>query len=230
LACSAQRLIAMAQCTDSCVPPGMMQSIEIALACSWVNAGPCTLPTAPVDLGASAGDGQVTLTWPAGVGATGYNIKRALATGGPYTVIGTSASSPYVDHTASNGTEYFYVVSATNSCGESTGNSLESHATPVASTVTTVILPDGSGGFWSVVVATDGNIELVSDPGPQTADVILRASDGRFWKMIAFTDGNVGAQTDPGPATVAPVIADSGAGNWQLWVSPEGNLGAQSIP
>jgi hypothetical protein len=77
----------------------------------------------------------VTLTWPAGVGATGYNIKRSLVLGGPYTVIGTSAASPYVDLTAVNGTTYYYVVSSTNSCGESTGNSLESHGTPTFTVV-----------------------------------------------------------------------------------------------
>ena len=104
------------------------------LACKWASAGgapPCTLPTAPVDLGASAGNAQVTLTWPVGSGATGYNIKRALVPGGPYTVIGTSAASPYVDHAVVNGTAYYYVVSSTNACGESAGNSIESHATPV---------------------------------------------------------------------------------------------------
>jgi hypothetical protein len=36
----------------------------------------------------------------------------------------------YADHTAVNGTEYFYVVSSTNACGESAGNSIESHGTP----------------------------------------------------------------------------------------------------
>ena len=131
--CDPQSLIALAQCADECVSAGLMGASQIASACAWANAGggpPCTLPTAPVDLGASAGNGQVTLTWPAGTGATGYNIKRSLVPGGPYTVIGASAASPYVDLTALNGITYYYVVSSTNACGESAGNSLESHATP----------------------------------------------------------------------------------------------------
>jgi hypothetical protein len=45
-------------------------------------------------LGASAGNGQVILTWPSVVDATGYNIKRSLVPGGPYTIIGTSPVSP----------------------------------------------------------------------------------------------------------------------------------------
>jgi hypothetical protein len=110
-----------------------MGASQIAAACAWANAGggpPCTLPTAPVDLGVSAGNSQNTLNWPAGIGATGYNIKRALVSGGPYTVIGTSAAPPYVDLTAVNWTTYYYVVSATNACGESAGNSIESHGKP----------------------------------------------------------------------------------------------------
>jgi hypothetical protein len=63
--------------------------------------------------------------------ATAYNIKRALVPGGPYTVIGTSAASPYTDTTGVSGTAYYYVVSSTNACGESAGNSIESHATPI---------------------------------------------------------------------------------------------------
>jgi hypothetical protein len=38
----------------------------------------------------------------------------------------------YVDNTSVNGTQYFYVVSSTNACGESVGNSIESHGTPAA--------------------------------------------------------------------------------------------------
>lgn len=132
--CDPATLVNLARCL-SCVPRGMQAEVQLYLLCQWANSGgapPCTLPTAPVDLGASAGNAQVTLTWPAGVGATGYNIKRALVPGGPYTVIGTAAASPYVDHTAVNGTAYYYVVSSTNACGESVGNSIESHATPFA--------------------------------------------------------------------------------------------------
>src|ERR1019366_8760607 len=135
-----------------CFPSDRQRAAMLYLACAWANAGgappapPCTLPTAPIDLGASAGDGQVTLTWPAGVGATAYSIKRALVPGGPYTVIGTSAASPYVDLTAVNGTTYYYVVSSTNACGESAGNSLESHATPLVLVVSNWVTRVGVNG------------------------------------------------------------------------------------
>lgn len=126
--CDPASLAAAARCF--CLPDDRQRGAMIYLLCQWSNKVGCTLPTAPIDLGVVTGDGQVTLIWPAGVGATIYNIKRALVPGGPYVVIGTSAASPYVDHAVVNYTEYYYVVSSTNACGESAGNSIESHATP----------------------------------------------------------------------------------------------------
>jgi hypothetical protein len=224
--CSPKALIDLARCTDSCIPSGMMGASQIAAACAWANAASCTLPTAPVDLGASAGDSQVILTWSAGVGATGYNIKRALVTGGPYTVIGTSAASPYVDLTAVNGTTYYYVVSSTNACGESAGNSLESNATPFI--FDTVILPDGSGGFWRVIVDLLGDVYTQSDPGPATPDVILADGGGGFWKLTASVAGDRYGVSNAGPATVAPVILDANLVAWTLTVDALGDITATS--
>jgi hypothetical protein len=145
--CSPQALIDLATCTDRCVPAGMMVSVQIAQACGGGSRpgpgpGPVTPPIAPVDLGVVAGDSENTLSWPAGVGATGYNIKRSLVAGGPYTIIGTSVGTSYVDNTAVNGTQYFYVVSSTNSGGESSGNSIESHGTPAVGTGFSFAPPD----------------------------------------------------------------------------------------
>ena len=76
-------------------------------------------PPIPTALSATAGDSQVALNWSASNGATGYNIKRAVTNGGPYTGIATAPGSSYTDTTATNGTLYYYVVSATIGTGES---------------------------------------------------------------------------------------------------------------
>ncbi|MGH8022355.1 MAG: hypothetical protein ACRED1_02150, partial [Limisphaerales bacterium] len=76
-------------------------------------------PPPPTGLVATSGNGQVPLNWNAALGATGYNVKRSTTDGGPYSVIGSSATNNSTDNTVVNGTTYFYVVSATNSLGES---------------------------------------------------------------------------------------------------------------
>jgi cellulose 1,4-beta-cellobiosidase len=89
-----------------------------------------TVPAAPAGLTATAGNAQVTLSWAATSGATGYNVKRATTSGGPYTTVasGVTATS-YTNTGLTNGTPYYYVVSAVNSAGEST-NSTQVTATP----------------------------------------------------------------------------------------------------
>ena len=78
---------------------------------------------------ATPGNGQVTLGWTASAGATSYNVKRATVSGGPYAVVGTPSSNSYPDIGLTNGTTYYYVVSAVNGGGES-ANSAQVSATP----------------------------------------------------------------------------------------------------
>ena len=97
---------------------------------SATPTAPQQAPPAPTNLAATAGNAQVALTWSASTGATGYNVKRGTTTGAE-TQLATSTTTSYTDSTAKNGTKYFYVVSATNSTGES-ATSNEANATPVA--------------------------------------------------------------------------------------------------
>lgn len=89
------------------------------------------LPAVPGGLVATAGAEIVDLAWDAVVSASSYTVKRALVTGGPYTDIGDMITElMFTDTGLTNGTEYFYVVSATNSTGEGP-DSDEDSATPV---------------------------------------------------------------------------------------------------
>jgi len=91
-------------------------------------------PAAPTNLTATPGNAVVTLSWTASAGATGYNVKRATTSGGPYTQLAAPSSNGYTDSSVTNGTTYYYVVSATNSTGES-ANSAQVSATPTAPSV-----------------------------------------------------------------------------------------------
>ena len=106
-------------------------------------------PPTPATLTATAGAGQVALSWAASAGAAGYQIKRAQTSGGPYTVIGSAAGAGFTDSTAANGTTYRYVVSATIRVGDRVGespDSTEASATPVAAAGT---FQSWIGGYYT---------------------------------------------------------------------------------
>ncbi|HEX5206624.1 MAG TPA: galactose oxidase-like domain-containing protein [Steroidobacteraceae bacterium] len=90
----------------------------------------------PATIAATPGDGQVALSWPASIGATGYHVKRATVSQGPYVGAACPAGTSYVDTGLNDGTPYYYVISAAfsgnpNAGGES-ANSGEASATPQA--------------------------------------------------------------------------------------------------
>jgi fibronectin type 3 domain-containing protein len=95
------------------------------------SGGQVTVPPVPAALAATAGNQQVGLTWSASSGATSYHVKRATSSGGPYTEAGSATATTYTDTGLTNGTTYFYVVSALNTSGES-ANSSPASATPVS--------------------------------------------------------------------------------------------------
>jgi len=95
------------------------------------SAGP-TVPSAPTGLTATAGNAQAALSWNAVSGATSYNVKRSTTSGGPYTTVAPGVTTPsYTNTGLTNGTTYYYVVSAVNAAGES-ANSAQVGVTPQA--------------------------------------------------------------------------------------------------
>jgi thermitase len=108
-----------------------------------ISVGAGSPPAPPTGLSASPGDGQVELAWNPSSGAEGYNLKRGATSGGPYSTIAAGvAATHFTDTGRTNGTRYFYVVSAENSAGES-ANSGEASAVPVGGGGATVDPPTG---------------------------------------------------------------------------------------
>ena len=74
-----------------------------------------SIPDVPTGLSETASGTQVALSWSPANGATNYNVKRSMTNGGPYAIVGSTASTSYTDTGLANGTTYYYVVSAVNS-------------------------------------------------------------------------------------------------------------------
>jgi List-Bact-rpt repeat protein len=94
----------------------------------------------PAGLSATAGDAQVSLSWPASAGANGYHVKRAMVDGGPYETFACPSGTSIVDTGLVNGTTYYYTVSAAYTGGQNGGgesaNSVQVSATPQGGTPT----------------------------------------------------------------------------------------------
>jgi hypothetical protein len=140
------------------------------------EADSCPPPLSPLSL-AVVGDStpKVTLDWSAASGALGYNVKRSVFSGGPYTTIANVTTTNYVDTNVMPLTTYYYVVSGTNICGESYYNSMENSAscsspsiglkvTTSASSYQNTMQPGDLGGTsgvrcgnWNNMFATNGN-------------------------------------------------------------------------
>ncbi|MBK7549752.1 MAG: hypothetical protein IPI20_18955 [Rhodoferax sp.] len=86
---------------------------------------------APGGLGATAGNGQVGLSWGAVNSATGYKLYRRVTTTNAYAQIHAGAATSYIDSGVSNGMSYDYVVRAYDSQRESVDSALV-QATPQA--------------------------------------------------------------------------------------------------
>jgi len=83
----------------------------------------------PQGVAALATNAQVNLAWKPVSGATSYHVKRSTTSGTNYNTLATPSVPSYADLELTNGTTYYYVVSALNATGES-ANSIETNATP----------------------------------------------------------------------------------------------------
>ncbi len=112
-----------------------------------------TAPNPPNGVTASgAGAGLINLSWNAATFATGYNVKRATVSGGPYTTIAPNiATTTFGDSGLVAGATYYYVVSAVNATGEG-ANSAQVSAVASPTPSSDWMFDDGSG-----TVATDSS-------------------------------------------------------------------------
>jgi hypothetical protein len=108
-------------------------------------------PTTPTNLTASAGNRQVRLMWTASPDAATYNIYRSTSTGAETLLKSGVIAASFTDSGLTNGTTYFYKITAVNAAGES-AKSAEVSVKASASTPAT-------------------NIQVLSGPGVTTLSV-----------------------------------------------------------
>ncbi|HEU6448987.1 MAG TPA: LamG-like jellyroll fold domain-containing protein [Verrucomicrobiae bacterium] len=142
------------------------------------SATTLTPPATPTGLTATGiYGGQIILSWNASVGATGYDLKRSLNSGGPYVTVATGITSTgFTNSGLVFNATYYYVVSAVNANGESLESNEAGSIVPVPTLVwqgnmnsnwdgvTTNWLFGGIGGTYS-----DGSTVIFNDTATRTA-------------------------------------------------------------
>src|SRR5947199_1079459 len=145
---------------------------------AWRLSSSVTPPSAPQNLEAVAGDGNVGLSWQApasdgGSPITNYQIYRGTTSGGATFLATVGTVLTYSDTSVTNGQSYFYQVTATNAAGESP-RSNEVSATPnppppppdfdISASPNSLTIHIGSSGTSTITLTSiggfSGNVSL----------------------------------------------------------------------
>ena len=156
-------------------------------------------PSAPLNLSAQAGNGQILLKWQApsstgGSDLAGYRVYRGTASNGEGTTptgnVGNSTLE-FNDTGLTNGQAYFYKVTAVNSAGESQSSN-EANATPAQASVP----PSPPTGLVATAISSS-QINLSWNPpssnggSPITGYKIERSADsGVIWSILVSSTGS----------------------------------------
>ena len=216
--------------------PAGTQTLEVVLSANgqhfnWMQFQPVNGPVAvPTGVSATAGSAQVVLSWSPAAGATSYYVQSSTNEGGPYTTIATPTTTSYTNTGLTNGTTYYYVISATDGINVSS-NSLEVSATPVLSHANlalnqpvTASSYQASSPYCPAIYAVDGNLttrwaSAWSDP--QWIYVDLGAT---------YNINEVGLDWEDAYATHFQIQVSSNAVNWtSIYSTTTGAGGPQDL-
>jgi fibronectin type 3 domain-containing protein len=203
-----------------------------------------TIPAAPTGLTATAGNAQVALSWTASSGATSYNVKRSTVSGSGYVSVASPTTASYTNTALTNGTTYYYVVSAVNSVGESANSAqVSATSTPIGPAgytyvtnegqsytfTTTVDLAYGANGSFNYLFSRTGTITFNN---ATFGDPILGTAKYGFYKVSSPTipAAPTGLAATAGTAQVAlSWTASSGATSYNVKRSTVSGSGYVSV-
>ncbi|MHB8512297.1 MAG: RCC1 domain-containing protein [Actinomycetota bacterium] len=237
-----------------------VNSAGTGLKSGEVSAVPATVPSAPQSVSATSGNQQVALSWSApvsngGAAITNYNIYRSTSSGAETLLTQVGNVTTFTDTGLTNGTTYYYKVSAVNVAGES---ALSSETSAVPATVasapqnlTATAQTNSVALSWSAPASNGGSAitgynvyrglssgseTLLASIGNQTSynDTAISKGVTYYYTVAAVNGVGVGAQSAEASATTLNVptapqnlIATSGNAQVSLsWSAPASNGGS----
>ena len=206
---------------------------------------PGYLPPAPVSVRAFAGNSCNLVTWPVQPGATSYNILRSTTNGSGYVSVTNGVTGPvcgcgavnalWLDTSALNGTNYYYVVRSVNPLGSSTNSPPSSGAMPSAAIAATApAAPAGliigstahqsvtlnwsaasGANFYTVYRSTLFNngggasnvlgTIVLNNAVTNTTYTDASPTDGSIYRYVVTATGAGGTSTNSAPAAAVPL-------------------------
>jgi fibronectin type 3 domain-containing protein len=204
------------------------------------GASATPIVSAPTNLTATAGNSQVALSWGAVSTAIGYNVKRSTTAGGPYAVIASNVSTnSYVDSTVTNGTTYYYVVTAVDGSSNESANSHGASATPIVSAPINLTATAGNSQValsWGAVSTAIGyNVKRSTTAGGPYAVIASNVSTNSYvdstvtngttyYYVVTAVDGSSNESANSNGASAVPIVSapinlTATAGNSQVALS-----------
>jgi len=184
---------------DTTAIPGIPY-FYVVKAVNWVGPSPAsnqatgtalpTVPSAPHNVEASAGAGNMSLSWEApasngGSSITNYKIYRSTSSGGETLLATIGNALGFTDHGLTNGQLYYYQVSAVNDLGEG-ARSEEVTATPAS-------VPTAPRGLQALagdsIVALNWTAPEYAGPGTLTYHLFRGSSE--IWTGTASAHDDV---------------------------------------
>jgi hypothetical protein len=202
---------------------------------------PPTVPGAPFNLAATAGDQFVSLSWTApfnngGSNIASYNIYRGTVSGGEILLKSGVTGTTYSDTGLTDGTTYYYEVTAVNGVGEGSPSN-ETFGLPVLSApgAPTGLHATGSNNSvslgWTAPAGSVSSYDVYrgTSSGGESATPIATGVSGTsyvdntavngttyYYKVSAVNGAGEGAKSSEASAT--PQASQSG--NFSLSISP----------
>lgn len=193
-------------------------------------------PAAPLGLAATAGDGQVRLTWNPVAGATGYAVERAPAASGPWQALAAPDAAECTASALANGAQLWFRVAARNPVGTGAPGepiACTPAAPPAATQAPALTVGDGIVALrWAAVPGADayqvlrnGSVIARELASGEYIDIHAPGAPSRY-SVVALAQGVAGA---PSPEVEATPAASALPAPWKhAAIGAESPVGAAS--
>ncbi|MHC4125818.1 MAG: CBM96 family carbohydrate-binding protein, partial [Planctomycetota bacterium] len=155
-----------------------------------------TAPAAPTGLTRTAGDTEVSLNWDDNnePDLSYYVVYRDTSSGGPYTEVASNiTTNAYTDTGLSNGTTYYYVITAVDNSENESADSIEVSAKPQAYQYARPSSDKSNTGNWTATPLYAKVDEVIRNDGDYIQSPLVTNPNANYWCQL-----NLSSVSDPG--------------------------------